>query len=245
MKTVIVTGSTSGIGLGIARAFAQQKCNVVLNGFGISQDIESLRKSLETEFGIHAVYSSADMGKPHEITARGMSYVPQVANVFATMTVMENLEIGGVLTPASRRARAEAMCDLFPRLGQRRHQRAGTMSGGERQMLAMARALMAEPTVLLLDEPSAGLAPKVVEEVFETVRDVNETGITIVMIEQNARRALALAHRGYVLEGGQNRFEGTGRALLEDPKVAELYLGGAARTRVAPGSATAAGEGAN
>jgi ABC-type branched-subunit amino acid transport system ATPase component len=162
----------------------------------------------------------------HEVTARGMSYVPQVANVFASMSVQENLEIGGVLHRRETGRRMKEMMELFPRLGERRRQRAGTLSGGERQMLAMARALMPEPTVLLLDEPSAGLAPLAVAEVFTTVEDINDSGVTIVMIEQNARRALSLADRGYVLENGQNRFEGAGDALLADPQVAELYLGG-------------------
>lgn len=166
--------------------------------------------------------------KPHEITAQGMSYVPQVANVFPTLTVQENLEMGGITRRGRVRARIDDMYALFPRLGERRRQRAGTMSGGERQMLAMARALMPEPSVLLLDEPSAGLAPQAVGEVFATCREINAAGVTVVMIEQNARRALALSDRGYVLEGGQNRFTGTGRELLDDPTVAELYLGGKA-----------------
>lgn len=164
--------------------------------------------------------------KPHEITQRGMSYVPQVANVFTSLTVQENLEMGGTTNRGRVRERLDDMYSVFPRLGERRRQRAGTMSGGERQMLAMARALMSEPTVLLLDEPSAGLAPRAVGEVFDTCREINEAGVTIVMIEQNARRALAIADRGYVLESGQNRFTGTGRELLDDPMVAELYLGG-------------------
>jgi ABC-type branched-subunit amino acid transport system ATPase component len=170
----------------------------------------------------------------HEVTAKGMSYVPQVNNVFGSLTVQENLEVGGVLRRRETKERMDAMMSLFPRLGERRRQRAGTLSGGERQMLAMARAMMPDPTVLLLDEPSAGLAPRAVGEVFETVADINRSGVTIVMIEQNARRALALADRGYVLEGGQNRFEGSGDSLLADPQVAELYLGGAARGRLEP-----------
>jgi ABC-type branched-subunit amino acid transport system ATPase component len=170
----------------------------------------------------------------HEITAQGMSYVPQVSNVFASLTVQENLEVGGVLRRRQTRERMEAMMALFPRLGERRRQRAGTLSGGERQMLAMARALMPDPAVLLLDEPSAGLAPRAVGEVFETIADINGSGVTIVIIEQNARRALALADRGYVLEGGRNRFEGTGDTLLADPQVTELYLGGAPRGRLEP-----------
>jgi ABC-type branched-subunit amino acid transport system ATPase component len=171
---------------------------------------------------------------PHEVTAHGMSYVPQVANVFGSLTVQENLEVGGVLRRKKLRERTEQMLELFPKLLVRRRQRAGTLSGGERQLLAMARALMPEPSVLLLDEPSAGLAPLAVSQVFETVADINRTGVTIVMIEQNARRALALADRGYVLESGANRFEGTGEALLGDPQVAELYLGGVERGRPEP-----------
>ena len=171
---------------------------------------------------------------PHEVTAQGMSYVPQVSNVFGSLTVQENLEVGGVLRKATIRERMDRMMTLFPRLGERRRQRAGTLSGGERQMLAMARALMPDPTVLLLDEPSAGLAPRAVGEVFETVSDINKAGVTIVMIEQNARRALAMADRGYVLESGQNRFEGPGPALLADAQVAELYLGGLERGRQKP-----------
>jgi ABC-type branched-subunit amino acid transport system ATPase component len=121
------------------------------------------------------------------------------------------------------------MYELFPRLGERRTQVAGTMSGGERQMLAMARALMPDPEVLLLDEPSAGLAPAFVEAIFEKVEDINRAGVTVVMVEQNARRALGMSNRGYVLDLGQDRFEGPGKELLDDPKVAELYLGGTAR----------------
>ena len=118
------------------------------------------------------------------------------------------------------------MFELFPRLSERQRQYAGTMSGGERQMLAMARALMPEPDVLLLDEPSAGLAPAFVDAIFEKVEEVNATGVTILMVEQNARRALAMSDRGYVLDLGTNRFEGPGSELLADPKVADLYLGG-------------------
>jgi neutral amino acid transport system ATP-binding protein len=166
--------------------------------------------------------------QPHVITRRGMSYVPQLDNVFPSLTVEENLEMGS-LERSSTRERQEAMYELFPRLGERRTQAAGTMSGGERQMLAMARALMPEPQVLLLDEPSAGLAPAFVDAIFAKIEDVNKAGVTIVMVEQNARRALAMSDRGYVLDLGQNRFSGRGRELLEDPKVADLYLGGTAR----------------
>jgi len=166
--------------------------------------------------------------EPHAIARRGMSYVPQLDNVFPSLSVEENLEMGS-LERSRTRERIGEMYELFPRLGERRSQAAGTMSGGERQMVAMARALMPEPEVLLLDEPSAGLAPAFVEAIFEKIEEINSHGVTIVMVEQNARRALAMSDRGYVLDLGQNRFEGPGKELLDDPKVAELYLGGTAR----------------
>jgi neutral amino acid transport system ATP-binding protein len=166
--------------------------------------------------------------RPHNITRRGMSYVPQLDNVFPTLTVEENLEMGAIAgRGAELGERMEAMYELFPRLAERRRQPAGTMSGGERQMVAMARALMPGPEVLLLDEPSAGLAPAFVDAIFDKVLEVNRVGVTVLMVEQNARRALAMSHRGYVLDLGSNRFEGPGQELLGDPKVAELYLGGA------------------
>ncbi|MGH2803916.1 MAG: ABC transporter ATP-binding protein, partial [Thermoleophilaceae bacterium] len=165
--------------------------------------------------------------KPHSITRRGLAYVPQLDNVFPSLTVRENLEIGS-LDQNRTDERIEQMHELFPRLGERPRQPAGTMSGGERQMVAMARALMAEPRVLLLDEPSAGLAPAFVEAIFEKIAQINQTGVTIVMVEQNARRALAMSDRGYVLETGANRFEGRGKDLLEDEEVARLYLGAGA-----------------
>jgi len=165
---------------------------------------------------------------PHLIARRGMSYVPQLENVFPSLSVEENLEMGSLERSATRR-RIAAMYELFPRLGERRRQAAGTMSGGERQMLAMARALIPDPQVLLLDEPSAGLAPAFVETVFEQVRKINAAGVTVVMVEQNARRALAMSDFGYVLDVGRNRFQGPGRELLDDAEVERLYLGGTAR----------------
>jgi neutral amino acid transport system ATP-binding protein len=166
--------------------------------------------------------------RPHDIARLGLSYVPQLDNVFPTLSVEENLEMGSL--ERSRTAeQVDRMYELFPRLGERRRQAAGTMSGGERQMVAMARALMPDPQVLLLDEPSAGLAPAFVDAIFEKVQEVNRAGVTIVMVEQNARRALAMSDRGYVLDLGKDRFEGPGEELLNDPKVAGLYLGGTAR----------------
>ncbi len=179
--------------------------------------------------------------RPSAIARRGMGYVPQRENVFPSLSVAENLEIGLAAAPATAlRARLEAMFALFPRLAERRRQSVGTMSGGERQMVAMARALMPEPAVLLLDEPSAGLAPALVEAVFAQIRAVNRAGIAVLMVEQNARQALAMSDRGYVLDLGSNRHEGRGRDLIDDPRVAELYLGAAAGTVSGDGRETAA-----
>jgi ABC-type branched-subunit amino acid transport system ATPase component len=163
--------------------------------------------------------------RPNEIVRLGLSYVPQRDNVFETMTVIENLELGA--TGQSRAAttrQIEAQLQLFPRLASRRKQPVGSMSGGERQMVAMARALMSNPAIMLLDEPSAGLAPGFVHALFEQVVAINAHGVAILMVEQNARAALALSHRGYVLDLGRNCFEGAGGQLLEDPRLTELYL---------------------
>jgi len=164
---------------------------------------------------------------PYEIVRHGLCYVPQVANVFTTLTVEENLEMGGYLLPESALPeRKERIYGFFPKLRERRRQRAGLMSGGERQMVAIGSALMLEPALLMLDEPSAGLSPKLVDEIFENIARINQAGLAILMVEQNARKSLEMAHRGYVLAGGENRVEGTGAELLEDPDVARLYLGG-------------------
>jgi neutral amino acid transport system ATP-binding protein len=163
--------------------------------------------------------------RPHEIVRLGLGYVPQRENVFENMAVIENLELGAIGQPrAALAARIEELLQLFPRLAARRRQLVGTMSGGERQMVAMARALMPKPGILLLDEPSAGLAPMFVQAMFQQVAEINAAGVSILMVEQNARAALALSHRGYVLDLGWNSFQGTGRELLDDPRLAELYL---------------------
>jgi ABC-type branched-subunit amino acid transport system ATPase component len=205
------------------------------NGAGKSTLIKTIFGLLKPRRG-RILFKGDDLtgAKPHTITRKGLSYVPQLDNVFPTLTVEENLEMGS-LDRSLTRERIERMCELFPRLGERRRQAAGTMSGGERQMVAMARALMPDPQVLLLDEPSAGLAPAFVDAIFEKTVEVNSTGVTIVMVEQNARRALAMSDRGYVLDLGTNRFEGAGKELLDDEKVAELYLGGGARLAEAEG----------
>jgi len=163
---------------------------------------------------------------PDRLATMGLSYVPQEANVFPSMSVEENLEMGAYIRRDDYRPRMQRIFELFPRLAERRRQPAGLMSGGERQMVAMGRALMIEPTLLMLDEPTAGLSPAYVGEVFEWIKRINAEGIGILMVEQNAKQALAIADRGYVLATGRNRHHDTGPALLADPEVAEMFLGG-------------------
>mgnify|MGYP006423393747 FL=1 len=165
--------------------------------------------------------------KPNEIVQRGMCYVPQISNVFAALSVEENLEMGAFICKGSIKSLKDKIYTMFPVLAQRRRQKAGTLSGGERQMLGMGRALMLDPDLLILDEPSAALSPMLVNSVFEQVQAINQTGKAIILVEQNARKALEMAHRGYVLENGRDRITGSGKELLDNPKVGELYLGAA------------------
>ena len=160
-----------------------------------------------------------------QLVRRGVGFVPQNNNVFPSLTIEENLEMGSYQDPKSFSERFDAVVDLFPTLGERRKQRAGSLSGGERQMVAMGRALMMAPSVLLLDEPSAGLSPALQDEVFIRVKEINQTGVTVIIVEQNAARCLQIVDRGYVMDQGQNAYTGTGVALASDPKVIELYLG--------------------
>ncbi len=159
------------------------------------------------------------------LVAKGIGFVPQTNNVFPSLTIQENLEMGVYQRPKSFKKRFEFVGELFPALLDRRAQRAGSLSGGERQMVAMGRALMMEPSVLLLDEPSAGLSPVMQDEVFVQTRRINRAGVSVVMVEQNARRCLQICDRGYVLDQGRNAYTGTGQELSKDPKVIELYLG--------------------
>lgn len=163
--------------------------------------------------------------KPNEIVQRGMCYVPQISNVFAALSVEENLEMGGFICKGSLNALKDKIYTMFPVLAQRRRQKAGTLSGGERQMLGMGRALMLDPDLLILDEPSAALSPLLVNSVFEQIQAINQTGKAIILVEQNARKALEMADRGYVLENGVDRATGSGKELLDNPKIGELYLG--------------------
>jgi ABC-type branched-subunit amino acid transport system ATPase component len=166
--------------------------------------------------------------RPDQVLRRGLAYVPQGRIVFPQMTVLENLEMGAYIERDSRKIRAalDQVYALFPILGERQHQKAGTMSGGEQQMVAIGRALMTHPKLVLLDEPSLGLSPKYVALIFEKLVEMKRGGYTLMVVEQNAAKALSVADRGYVLELGRNRFDGSGATLLADPEVKRLYLGG-------------------
>lgn len=163
---------------------------------------------------------------PNQLVERGMGFVPQEKNVFPSLTVKENLEMGAYLKPQNVKRMLKQVYDFFPPLVEKRHQPAGELSGGQRQMVAMGRALMAEPSLLLLDEPTAGLSPLYMNEIFDRVKKINAAGVGILMVEQNAKQALAIADKGFVLAAGQNRFTDTGAALLADPDVAKSFLGG-------------------
>jgi len=163
--------------------------------------------------------------RANQLVARGVGMVPQTNNVFASLTIEENLQMGLYQRPSAYAERLEFVTSIFGELGKRLKQRAGSLSGGERQMVAMSRALMMDPKVLLLDEPSAGLSPVRQDEAFIRVSEINKAGVTCIMVEQNARRCLQICDRGYVLDQGRDAYTGTGRELLNDPKVTELYLG--------------------
>lgn len=165
--------------------------------------------------------------QPDKIVQKGICYVPQTENVFPTLSVHENLEMGAFLRSDDISASLDRVYDLFPPLKEKRRQAAGTLSGGQRQMVAMGRALMLDPKLLLVDEPTAGLSPKFMDQIFEIVRDINRRlGIGILMVEQNAKQALAMADRGYVLASGKDRYVDTGANLLANREVAEMFLGG-------------------
>ena len=196
------------------------------NGAGKSTLLKAL-------FGLVKIHEGSVKLKGDDITnqradqlvSKGIGFVPQTENVFPSLTIEENLEMGCYQEPHRFQERFEFVTDLFPRLGERRKQRAGQLSGGERQMVAMGRALMMDPSVLLLDEPSAGLSPVLQDEVFVQTRNINKAGVSVIMVEQNARRCLQICDRGYVLDHGTNAYSGTGKALVNDPKVIQLYLG--------------------
>lgn len=196
------------------------------NGAGKSTLLKSLFGLVKVRDGIVRLKGEdVTNQRADQLVRAGIGFVPQTNNVFPSLTIEENLQMGAYQRPESFAERFDFVTNLFPTLGSRRKQRAGSLSGGERQMVAMGRALMMAPSVLLLDEPSAGLSPALQDEVFVRVREINKTGVTVIMVEQNARRCLQIVDRGYVLDQGRNAYTGTGRSLANDPKVIELYLG--------------------
>ncbi len=196
------------------------------NGAGKSTLLKSLFGLVKVRDGIVRLKGEdVTNQRADQLVRAGIGFVPQTNNVFPSLTIEENLQMGAYQRPESFAERFDFVTNLFPTLGTRRKQRAGSLSGGERQMVAMGRALMMAPSVLLLDEPSAGLSPALQDEVFVRVREINKTGVTVIMVEQNARRCLQIVDRGYVLDQGRNAYTGTGRSLANDPKVIELYLG--------------------
>ncbi len=196
------------------------------NGAGKSTLLKALFGLIPVRQGKVTLRGEDITAKPaHVLVRKGVGFVPQNNNVFPSLTVDENLRMGMFLKPAMFAERRDRVVELFPMLGDRAKQRAGSLSGGERQMVAMGRALMMDPSVLLLDEPSAGLSPAFQDEVFIRCRRINATGVSIVMVEQNARRCLQICGRGYVLDQGRNAYTASGEELLHDPKVIELYLG--------------------
>ena len=202
------------------------------NGAGKSTMLKALFGLIKVTSGT-VYYRGDDVTgqKANTLVSKGIGYVPQINNVFPSLTIRENLEMGAYQRRAGVDGMIGQVVEIFPRLGERIDNRAGSLSGGERQMLAMGRALMMEPSVLLLDEPSAGLSPVLQDAVFERVKLVNQTGVSIIMVEQNAARCLQICDRGYVLDQGRNAYSGTGRDLANDPKVIELYLGTLAKAR--------------
>ncbi len=198
------------------------------NGSGKSTALKTVMGFLRARAGRIFFDGKEITGRePHELVRLGISYVPQGRVIFPHMTVQEHLDMGAWTLEAHKRSQAFArVYQLFPRLAERKSQKARTMSGGERQMLSLARALVIQPRLLILDEPSLGLAPKFVDLVFEKISEINKMGVSILIVEQNAARALQNSHRGYVLELGNNRFEGKSQDLLADEQVRRLYLGG-------------------
>ena len=199
------------------------------NGAGKSTAFKSIVGLLHPRSG-RVLFDGGEITgfRPDQVLRMGLAYVPQGRIVFPQMTVLENLEMGGYIETDRARLRQaiERVYALFPILGDRRKQKAGTMSGGEQQMVAIGRALMAAPKLILLDEPSLGLSPRLVTLIFDKLQEMKRAGYTLMVVEQNAAKALSVADRGYVLELGENRFEGSGQALLSDPDVKRLYLGG-------------------
>jgi len=197
------------------------------NGAGKSTLLKTIFGILKPSYGKIRLRDEDITGlKPDKVAKKGISYVPQINNVFPSLTIQENLEMGAFIRSDDYSQRLNEIYELFPILGERKKQKAGQLSGGQRQMVAMGRALMLDPQVLLLDEPSAGLAPNLVDMIFEKITDINKTGVSMIIVEQNAKKALKMADHGYVLAMGKNVLDDSGEVLLANEEVGRLYLGG-------------------
>ncbi|MGV8834303.1 MAG: ABC transporter ATP-binding protein [Devosia sp.] len=229
LKHVVAGYGGAPILNGVDMAIEQSDIGVIVgpNGAGKSTTLKAIFGLLKVTGGTVA-FDGEDIANslPDKLVPKGLSFVPQEKNVFTSMSVEENLEMGAFTRRDSFTDTMEWVYQMFPVLAEKRRQPAGELSGGQRQMVAMGRALMSKPRLLMLDEPSAGLSPRYVIEIFETIVRVNSQGVAILMVEQNARQALAFASKGFVLASGQNRFTGTGAELIADPEVAKSFLGG-------------------
>ena len=201
-------------------------CIIGPNGAGKSTVLKAILGQINVTQGSIDLLEEDILSIPtSQIIKKGISYVPQTNNVFVSLSVEENLEMGAWVNPDDTQVKLNEMYELFPDLGDKRKQPAGSLSGGQRQMVAMAKSLMVEAKILLLDEPTAGLSPKYRAEIFSTIKKINSSGVPILMVEQNAKQALGASDRGYILVDGSNRHNGTGKELLEDKEVARLFLG--------------------
>lgn len=231
LETKNIHGGYGGMNIlnGVNMSVDANEIGVIIgpNGAGKSTSLKAIFGLLNvTEGSIELNGVDITNAEPHILVSHGMSFVPQEKNVFVSMTVEENLEMGAYLRKGSFRKTLDSVYHYFPDLKDKRNQPAGELSGGQRQMVAMGRALMIEPKVLLLDEPTAGLSPLYMNEIFDRVEAINKEGVGILMVEQNAKQALRIAHKGFVLAAGRNSFTDTGENLLNDPEVAKSFLGG-------------------
>ena len=220
-QTEILHGVSIGVGEGEVVTI------IGPNGCGKSTMIKAIAGLVRVRTG-SVMFQGKEISAnpPQQIVRQGLCYVPQTNNVFPSMSIRENLEMGAFTRDDDYRGRIEEMFDLFPDLGVKRGQKAGSLSGGQRQMLAIARALMLDPVLLLLDEPSAGLSPAMMATVFDLIKRINESGVSLLLVEQNAKEALGMSNRGYIMVSGENRLEDSGQDLLDNPEVGSIYLGG-------------------
>ena len=231
LEATDVHGGYGGMNIlnGVEMSIEKNEIGVIIgpNGAGKSTMLKAIFGMLNVTGGdIKLRGESIRNMAPNKLVHMGMGFVPQEKNIFPSMTVQENLEMGAYIHPQRIPHMLEQVYEFFPPLKEKRRQPAGELSGGQRQMVAMGRALMVEPSLLLLDEPTAGLSPLYMNEIFNRVNEINKAGVGVLMVEQNAKQALAIADKGFVLAAGQNRFTDTGQALLNDPEVAKSFLGG-------------------